>query len=298
MSLLGYQVLCSLPDIDLDAGLVRIACTQYGFDPDVFVTAPQPTDDFRAACASLRQRLGKGHGRVQILSDEVENGPERVSYQVTRVVWNLAERMVVHEKGLLIEFSKATGEITSRKLDKFDPNLAQLVKCVQDRIEAAANTVRGRKFRHAVRDQILALGGQRLLPDTGVYFVPADWDGLTLGSLVKVESLVSSLYGERGRFYILPVRDEVVERDALSIVIGANLAEAMDRVAARAMQRVSEGTERAVRADLLANLYGERAAVLADVLRLHAGGLTPELGGAVERANEALRQLEEVAAIA
>jgi hypothetical protein len=300
VSQLGYQVLCSLPDIDLDAEQVRTQCELHGFDPDEFVPARQNADSFRSACASLRQRKGVGHGRVQILADEVENTPTTVAYQITRVVWNLTDRAVEHEKNLLIEYSKATGEITAKKLDRFDPALSELLDVVRSRFEAAGGTVRGRRFRHAVRDQILALGGQRLLPETGVYFVPAAERAEPILSLLL--GLVTEMYGSRARFHILPVADGESERRVIAAAIGLNAVEAADRIAARAMLRVREGADRAVRADLLANLREERRVLLVTVKQWLS--ISPELFAdtqlalAVERVAEAMRQLEELAAIA
>lgn len=306
--LLGRICFFSLPDDNVPADeLVRL-WQENGLDENHLPEIRQPVHVFQSACASVKSRAGNGSGRVEVRADEVENNPKRCSYQITRVVWDLDNRVIEHEKALRLEFDKTTQKVRSERLDHYDPALNDLEDQVRDHYEKNMTNVPGAKVRNGVRAILLAAGGQNLRRKAGgLYFVPREIPGTgakategtptlpVLGGLAKV---AEGLYGERGDVHTLPCVNGDGERAMVRKHVGINARDTAQKLAQKAFDRVRQSaSDRAPRQDFLDNLWNERRTLLQGLEHFEEliGMEVADVGQSLAELDQALQELQTMA---
>lgn len=271
--LLGRICFFSLPDDNVPADELLRLWQENDLAEELLPEVRQPVHVFQSACASVKSRAGNGNGREEIRSDEVENNSKRCSYQITRVVWDLDNRVIEHEKALRLEFDKTTQKVRSERLDHFDPALNELEDRVREHYDANMTKVPGAKVRNAVRNTLIASGAQNLRRKSGgLYFVPREIPGTgskategtpTLPILNGLAAVAEGLYDDRGDVHTLPCVNGEGERKMLRKHVAINAAEAAQKLAQKAFGRVRQAaTDRAPRQDFVDNLWNERRVLL------------------------------------
>lgn len=295
---LGSQVMYSHADISVAAADLDRVWDENELDAAVLPEVRRSEHVFRSAVANVRRRQGNGHGRVEVRADQVENNPERCSYQITRVVWDLAERSIEHEKNMRIEFNKRTGLITSTKLDRFDPALSSLEEGVREHFAANGQMVPGPKVRNAIRAQLLNVGAQSLLPRASVYFVPEQWgEADTKPVLDGLGAVLSALYGKGGVFYVTPMSNCEATVAVLHRQVVLNISESASTLAQRCVERLQRGSDRAPRTDMIRNLRAERRRLLDSFTFFQQliGVGYAEIGASLRELDAAIERLQALA---
>jgi len=263
---LGRLVMFTLPDDPRSSSkLVRVWNDQ-GLDVADLPDARQPVHVFQSACASVKSRsTAPGAGKVEIAADEVEhNGVS--TYQITRRVWDTANRSIEHEKAMRLTFSKDSGLVDTEFLGGRTNELKGLDKAIRAHMDANAKTLPGQKIRNAVRAQILKVGGQNMRRKAGgVYFVPRVWfpapkkEELTLPALEGLAGVLEALYGDRADFHMIPLVSGDAEKQMVAKHFKLNVRERAEELTEKAVNRVRAGRgERGVRAELLENMHNDR----------------------------------------
>lgn len=267
----------TLPDEERNGAKLVRAWHKNGLDIEDLPEARQPVHIFQSACASVRTRKGGTNGqRVEVRADEIENRPGICSYQITSAVWDLAAKVIEHEKGMRVEFDKRASTINFVPLDGYDARLEVLAKAIQSHFDANAKTVPGSKIRGAIRSTLLKIGAQNMRRKAGgLYFVPAEWTAPnsnggsiepTKPTLDGIAGVLEDLYGDRADFHTIPLVDSEGEREMVRKHFTINANEKAAELTVKALQRVRVGKgERGVRSDLLANLYNERRKLMGAV---------------------------------
>lgn len=270
-NLRGYITFFSMPDDPVPADELIREALKNGLDDKYLPDLREPVHVFQSACASVASRNGNGHGRVEVRSDEVENSPDQCSYQITRVVWDLDNHVIEHEKALRLEFSKKDQAVRSVRLDHFDPALEDLENQVREHYEANMSTIPGSKIRNMVRDVLRRCGGIGLRRNAGgVYFVPTTMPGTatraggkrTKPLLDGLSGMLEGLYQDRGDLWTVPcmagdAEDAMIKRHAT-----LNIVQEARRISQKAFQRLQTSGDRKVRDDFAANLANDRRTIM------------------------------------
>lgn len=301
---LGRLVMFTLPDDERStAKLVRV-WNAAGLDVADLPDARQPVHVFQSACSSVESRTTGTAGKVEIRADEVEhNGVS--TYQITRRVWDLANRSIEHEKAMRLTFSKDTGLIDTEFLGGRTNELKALDKAIRKHYEANGATLTGQKIRNAVRAQIVKVGGQNMRRKAGgVYFVPRVWfpapkrEELTLPTLTGLAEVLSELYGERADFHQIPLVSGDAEKQMVAKHFQLNVRERAEELTEKAITRVRAGKgERGVRAELLENMHNDRRKLALQIAQFRSlvDMEADELGAHLEDLDTAIEQLETLA---
>lgn len=267
----GRITFFSMPDDTVPADELILSAAKNGVDDKYLPDLRQPVHVFQSACASVASRAGNGNGRVEVRSDEVENNADQCSYQITRVIWDLDNRVIEHEKALRLEFKKDDLSVRSVRLDHFDPALNDLEQQVREHYDANMSTIPGSKIRNMVRDVLQRSGGINMRRRAGgVYLVPTIVPGTanraggkrTKPLLDGLAGMLEDLYGDRGDLYTIAcmagdAEDEMIRRHAT-----LNIVQEARRVSQKAFQRLQTGGDRKVRDDFAANLANDRRTIL------------------------------------
>lgn len=302
----GRITFFSMPDDPVPADDLVRAAAKHGLDDKYLPDLRLPVHVFQSACASVAQRTGNGNGRVEVRSDEVENSADICSYQITRVVWDLDNHVIEHEKALRLEFGKKDQTVRSVRLDHFDPALNDLEDQVRDHYDANMTTIPGSKIRNMVRDVLQRCGGLNMRRRAGgVYLVPTIVPGTatkaggkrTKPLLDGLVGMLEDLYGDRGDLYTIPVmagdaEDAMIKRHAT-----LNIVQEARRVSQKAFQRLQNGGDRKVRDDFAANLANDRRTILQ--LMSHFQELVgldmKDVETSLKELDEAIQQIEAAA---
>jgi hypothetical protein len=270
---LGRLTLFTLPDQEVKGSQLLRSWAKHGLDVDALPEARQPVHIFQTACSSVkRRRATSGAGdRMQVTADEVaDNGT--CDYQIGVKVWDVANKVIEYRRDMLVTFDKRTSQITTDS-DGSDPRLREIEQAIRDHFDANAKTVPGQKVRNAVRATLLSLGAQNVRRKAGgVYFVPATYvrtrNGIgetvpTKPVLDGLHDVLADLYGDDADFHIIPLANADGEREMVRRHFVINANERAAALSLRAINRLREGSgKRAVRSDLMANLWNERRELL------------------------------------
>lgn len=301
---LGRLVMFTLPEEERStAKLVRV-WNAHGLDVADLPDARQPVHVFQSACSSVEARSTGPAGKVEIAADEVEhNGVS--TYQITRRVWDLANRSIEHEKAMRLTFTKDTSLIETEFLGGRTKELKALDVAIRKHFEANGATITGQKIRNAVRAQILKVGGQNMRRKAGgVYFVPRVWfpapkrEQLTLPVLEGLAGVLADLYDERADFHQIPLVSGDAEKQMVAKHFQLNVRDRAEELTAKAVNRVRQGKgERPMRAELLEGMHNDRRTLALQIAQfrslvdLEAG----ELGAHLDDLDTAIEQLEALA---
>jgi hypothetical protein len=262
---LGRLVMFTLPDDERSSAKLVRCWHDQGLDVADLPDARQPVHVFQSACASVKARSTGPAGKVEIAADEVEhNGVS--TYQITRRVWDLANRSIEHEKAMRLTFEKGSGLIDTEFLGGRTNELKAIEKAIRAHFDANAKTLPGQKIRNAIRAQIVKVGGQNMRRKAGgVYFVPRVWfpapkkEELTLPTLNGLAGVLADLYGERADFHQIPLVSGDAEKQMVAKHFQLNVRERAEELTEKAVNRVRAGRgERGVRAELLENMHNDR----------------------------------------
>jgi hypothetical protein len=277
---LGRLTLYTLPDQEVRGSKLLRSWAKHGLDVDALPEARQPVHIFQTACSSVkRRRATNGTGdRMQITADEVaDNGT--CDYQIGVKVWDVANKVIEYKRDMLVTFDKQTAQITTDH-DGSDPRLSAVEQAIRDHFDANEKTVPGQKVRNAVRATLLRLGAQNVRRKAGgVYFVPATYMSTRNGRaealatkpvLDGLKGVLEDLYGGDADFHIIPLANADGEREMVRRHFVINANERAEALSLRAINRLREGSgKRAVRSDLMANLWNERRELLLAVDQFH-----------------------------
>lgn len=267
---LGRLAFYTLPDEERNGAKLVRAWAKHGLDLDDLPEARQPVHVFQSACASVKSRRATNGNddRIEVVTDEVHNnGGSKGTciYQITVKVWDQANRVIEHEKAIRATFDKGKSEISFDHLGYKDPRLAEIEKAIRKNFDANAKTVPGQKIRNAIRTTLLKLGAQNMRRKAGgVYFVPVAWQPnghaeLTKPTLDGLRAMLKDLYGADADFYTIPVVNDEGAQEMVAKQFTLNVREKTQELMVKALSRVRKGkTERAVREEMVANLYAER----------------------------------------
>lgn len=293
----GRVVFFSMPDDTVSGDDLVAAAAKHGVDDKYLPDLRQPVHVFQSACASVAERRGSRGDRVEVRADEVQNDTALCSYQITRVVWDLDNHVIEHEKALRLEFDKKTQQVRSVKLDRYDPALHDLESRVRDHYDANQSTIPGSKIRNMVRDTLIRIGGINMRRRAGgVYFVPRDIPGTVTAvgaqqSKVLLEALngmLEDLYADRGDLYGMPVMDGAAEMNMIMRHASLSVVERAKNVSASAFARLRSTSDRKVRSDFAAGLVNDRRTILQ--LKKHYEEL---IGSELADVNDSIRELDE-----
>lgn len=285
LEFLGRLVTYTLPDQEQNGAKVVRAWAEHGLDPDDLPVARQPVHVFESAVRKQETRRVNGRVEVVLVDRVVTNAAECV-YQVTRQVRDKQSEVVNHEKSMRVRFNKRTSKIT---IDKLEPDayraLKGIEKAIRDDFDANAKTVPGQKLRNAIRQKVLAIGGQSVRRNVGgLYFVPDTYmngggekptapvlgdpviDGNPPPAPNGLTGFLHDLYADDADFYAVPLLAGDSEAAMVRKHFALNAAEEARELTEKAWQRVRQGkTDRGVRSDLLANLQNARRRLVGGV---------------------------------
>jgi hypothetical protein len=305
---LGRLTLYTLPDQEVRGSKLLRSWAKHGLDVDALPEARQPVHIFQTACSSVkRRRATNGTGdRMQITADEVaDNGT--CDYQIGVKVWDVANKVIEYKRDMLVTFDKHTAQITTDH-DGSDPRLSAVEQAIRDHFDANEKTVPGQKVRNAVRATLLSLGGQNVRRKAGgVYFVPSTYMSTRNGRaetlptkpvLDGLQNVLADLYGGDADFHIVPFANAEGEREMVRKHFVLNANERAEALSLRAINRLREGAgKRAVRSDLMANLWNERRELLLAVDQFHdlVSIEEKDLKKNLDELDESMRKLQEFA---
>jgi hypothetical protein len=314
----GYIVFFSMPDDPVAADQLIAAALAHDIDERYLPDTRKPVHVFQSACASVAERIGTGNGRVEVRVDEVEDNPARCSYQITRVIWDLDNRIIEHEKAMRLEFNKRDQSVRSERLDHYDPALNDLEDAVRRHYEANMTTIPGAKVRNMVRDILIRMGGLNMRRRAGgVYFVPRAIPGVTaldgtprlskpiLGDAEQgatrpngLIGLLEELYGNRGDMYTINVMDGAGERKMIQRHAVLNIVQQARLVSQKAFQRLHAGGDRKVRDDFATNLANDRRQILQLLAHFQelVGMEVEDVQASLKELDEAIQRIEAAAA--
>lgn len=306
--LLGTLATYTLPDEPKKSNALVKAWANNGLDIDGLPDKRTGAHIFMSACRSVETRKATAgtkavSKRVEISVDEVVHNDVEVIYQITRRVRDVANKTIEHEKSMRLTYDKKLDRIDVTALDDYE-TLRGLEDQIRKDFEKNRRTIPGQKIRNAVRDTVLAVGGQNLRRKAGgLYFVPHEYiDGQTMKPTAPVleglKGALTELYGDRADFYMIPLADDKTQREMVGKHFAINAAEKSQELMEKALNRVRAGKgQRGVRSDLIANLWNER--------RLLAGAVDQfdeivklerkEIDANMKDLDDALAQLQELA---
>jgi hypothetical protein len=277
---LGRLTMFTLPDKEVSGGKLLRSWASHGLDPDILPEARQPVHIFQSACASVkRKRATNGSGdRMQITADEVDDNGT-CDYQIGVKVWDVANKLIEYRRDMLVTFDKATNIITVDDVSG-DPRMRAIEQQIRDHFDANAKTVPGQKVRNAVRATLHSIGAQNVRRKAGgVYFVPATYmrtfNGVTDACPTKplldgMRDVLADLYGDDADFHIIPLANAEGEREMVRRHFVINANDRASELSMKAINRLRAGSgKRAVRSDLMANLWNERRELLMAVDQFH-----------------------------
>lgn len=303
---LGRLTMFTLPDEERNSAKLVRAWAKHGLDVADLPDARQPVHVFQSACASVKTRkAGTGRdGKVEIAADEVEHNGV-CTYQVTRRVWDLANRSIEHEKAIRVTFDKATSDLTFERLHAGkDKAMDQIEGAIKANFDANAKTLPGQKIRNAVRHTLLKIGAQNMRRKAGgVYFVPREWrpNGKakpTKPVLDGLAGVLEELYGDRADFHQIPLISGDAEKRMVAKHFALNVREKAEELTAKAINRVRAGRgERGVRAEMLTNLWNERRRLSQQVAQFEelVSVETQDLETYLQTLDGAITQLQDMA---
>lgn len=268
---LGSLAMSTNPDEPKPYSVFVRSWAKHGLDTDDLPEKRSLVHVFQSACASVKQRRSGAGERVEVTADEVQNNGT-CDYQITLKVWDRANRVIEHQKGMRVEFNKTDATIRTVALDGWDDSLRKVETRIRKHFDANGGTIPGQKVRNALRAQLHKVGGQNLRRKAGgVYFVPKEWND---GGVVKstrpvldgLAGVLEDLYGDRADFYAIPLANDEGERAMVRKHFMMNVNAQAQELAEKAAARVRQGKgQRGVRADLLDNLHAEQRSLLAAV---------------------------------
>jgi hypothetical protein len=303
---LGRLVMFTLPEEERSTAQLVREWDANGLDVSYLPDARQPVHVFQSACASVKSRTSDpGAGKVEIAADEVEhNGVS--TYQITRRVWDVANRSIEHEKAMRLTFTKDTGLIDTEFLAGRTNEMKALDKTIRKHFEANAKTIKGTKIRKAVRSQLIRVGGQNMRRKAGgVYFVPRVWfpapkrEELTLPVLDGLAGVLEALYGDRADFHQIPLVSGDAEKQMVAKHFKLNVRERAEELTERAVTRVRQGrTERPLRQEMLDYMHNDRRQLALQIAQFRklVDVEADELQTHLDELDTAIEQLEALAA--
>lgn len=305
--LLGTLATYTLPDEPQKANAIVKAWANNGLDVDRLPDKRTGAHIFMSACRSVETRKatnGTGHTshRVEISVDEVLHNDVEVIYQITRRVRNLADKTIDFEKSMRLTYDKGLDRIDVTQMDDYE-TLRGLEDTIRKHVTKNQRTIPGQKLRNAVRDQVLAVGGQNLRRKAGgLYFVPHEYlDGQDMKPSAPIldglRGALEELYDGRADFYTIPLADDSEQREMVAKHFAINAAERSAVLMERAVQRIRSGKGKGVRADLIANLWNERRLLAGQVAQFDeiVGLERAAIDKNVRDLDDALGKLQELA---
>jgi hypothetical protein len=294
---LGFITWYSTPDQDVSLRRLRRLGGLAGLPVEMFPKDIRAADAFKR---TVRGQAGiKRDGSVVTETDvrDVLENSEDIIYQVTRVVRDAEERVVIYEAALRVWFSKVTGEIGYKPLgDVPKSEVLPIMQEIDEEFEAKGKTVTGAKVRSIVRNYIKGefdeqmgvhgLSGEPLGGADGrrgaPYFVLVKFEA----ELESLSMLLEKLYEPEGRAYLrtTAMADGRSEREMVRAAHTANCVEEMEAAIVDAAKLLQGERKRDVRTNVeefhwnrLAQ-FRRRAAQYADVLKEEQDEVNAKLG--------------------
>jgi hypothetical protein len=312
--LLGRLATYSLPDDPQNGAKVVETFARHGLDVNYLPEARQPVHIFQSACASVRSRrpADSNRARMEIASDEIDNNGT-CSYQITVRVWDRANKVIEHEKGMRVTFDKDTSEITTKLLNKrgqhaWDKDMQAIERAIRKDFTRNAKTVPGQKIRNGIRAMLLDIGAQNVRRKAGgLYFVPTEWPDRsgnpkpTLPVLDGLKGALADLYGEDADFWKMALMGEDEEREMVRKHFALNANLQIEELTAKVVNRVRAGKgDRGVRQELLSNVFNERRAIAGAIKQFQdlVNVELSEFTGALDVLDQAMNDLNDLAAAA
>ncbi|HEX6973351.1 MAG TPA: DUF6744 family protein [Vicinamibacterales bacterium] len=267
--LLGTLATYTLPDEPKKSNALVKAWANNGLDIDGLPDKRTGAHIFMSACRSVETRKATNGSanvsrRVEISVDEVLHDDKEVVYQITRRVRDLAHKTIEHEKSMRLTYDKALDRIDVTELEDYE-TLRGLEESIRKHFEKNRRTIPGQKIRNAIRDQVLAIGGQNLRRKAGgLYFIPHEYrDGNSMKPTAPIlqglQGALEELYGDRADFYTIPLVADDEQRQMVAKHFAINAVDKSQELMEKALNRVRAGKgQRGVRSDLIANLWNER----------------------------------------
>lgn len=263
--LMGFITLSTVPDRSVDGTKLNRLWRAEGLDPGLIPDVRKPVNDFQQACRSVETRRGaigsNGH-RTEVKVDEVTNLGDDCVYQITRMVRDTNNRVIDHNKGMRLVFSKPLSEIDPAPenciaVEPLDKATYGAVKGLEDAIldhyRKNLAKVPGNKVRNAIRDLLHTHGAENLRRRSGgVYFVPIGG----ADTLEALQRVVQKLYGEDADLHVIPQAGTKAVQKMVAKHHTMNVQDDADAMIARISDRLKSGNK--VRKDLLTNLMQQR----------------------------------------
>lgn len=265
LELLGRLTTYTMPDDPVRGTKLVKAFAAAGLEDFVDFLPEQRTAThvFQSACRSVEvKQRDSSNARIQVAVDEVLNDADRCVYQITRIERDKDNAVIEHHAGFTLSLDKTSEAITVAELKSY-ADVAPLEAQVRDHFAANGKNVPGQKVRNAIREIILSIGGQNLRRKAGgLYFVPPQYtNGKVKDSLPVLDGLkhaLTSLYGERADFYVIPLASDEDAQAMVAKHFTINVTDNSRAMLEKIVNRIRQGKGRGVRPDLLSGLYNER----------------------------------------
>lgn len=162
----------SIPQDPIKLSRARKAFKDAGLDPDVLPTERRGEHVMMDACASV-QGVRQNGTREEIHSDHVMRDSDYVIYQITRHVWDKANRVVDHPKALRVLYDFKSGTLEFQALGGTSmAEVDHLREEIQDYFDKQASSLSGHNFRTILRHYVEAAGAENMRGQSGgVYFL-------------------------------------------------------------------------------------------------------------------------------
>lgn len=209
--ILGFITWFTVPDQSISLTKLKRTLAMNGLDPASLPKSSRPVHTFQRSCRSVEGKHRNGTV-TEIKVDEVNETQTDCVYQITRLVRDLAERVIEHPKAMRVTFEKSTEKIT------FDPlggvprgDLLELMEGIQDFYDQNSSKVTGPKVRSLVRSYLNGdLMATNLKGRSGsIYFVP--FPGKE--TLDAIADTLEELYKDKAYLHTIPMADAIGERE-------------------------------------------------------------------------------------
>ena len=266
---LGRVCWFSVPDRPVSARRVRAKWRTAGLEEKLRTLpkndGPKASDVFKRAVRGQVARHRANDGTVTETDvRDVDETPDEILYQVTRVVRDKTEQRILYQAGVRVWFNKATDDWGGKPMTEVDGSVSRreglaILDAIDEMVEQLSETVTGSKVRTLVRDYlqdttnekdgVYGLSGINLRGKAGgVYFVPEKY-------LEQVEGLaefLGELYAEPGVgfLYSLPMADARTEREIVRQQLKLESVADIEEATARVRNLLRGDRDRAVRDDV------------------------------------------------
>jgi len=263
VKVLGYIAWYSTPDQDVSLRRLRRVGGLSGLPVEMFPRDIRAADAFKRTVRGQAGMRREGSVVTETdVRDVLENG-EDIIYQVTRVVRDAEERVVIYEAALRVWFSKVTGEIGYKPLgDVPKSEVLPIMQEIDEEYEAKGKTVTGAKVRAIVRnylkgdtDEKSGVEGLSAEPLGGAdgrrgspYFVLAKY----ADRLESLAMMLEKLYAPEGRAYLrtTAMADGRSEREMVRAAHTSNCVEEMEQAIKDAAKLLHGDRKRDVRSNV------------------------------------------------